>query len=69
MSDGFGVEGNEAVGMQLFLPAQISNDCPNVKIEPLGIGVSNSTDFINDWIVLHSYSSISSSGVQITGQA
>lgn len=66
---GFGIEGNEAVGVLLFLPAQISDHCTKVKTEPLSIGVSNPTDFINDWIVRHGYSSMSSSGVQITGQA
>ena len=55
--------------MLLFLPAQISDHCTKVKTESLSIGVSNPTDFINDWIVLHGYSSMSSSGVQITGQA
>lgn len=55
--------------MLLFLPAQISDHCAKVKTEPLGIGVPNPTDFINYWIVPHGYSSMSSSGVQITGQA
>lgn len=55
--------------MLLFLPAQISDHCTKVETEPFGIGMPNPTDFINDWIVLHGYSSMSSSGVQITGQA
>jgi len=67
--DGFGIAGNEALGLILFLPVQIGDHCTKVKTEPLSIGVSNPTDFINDWIVRHSYSSMSSSGVQITGQA
>ena len=54
--------------MLLFFPAQIRHHCAKIKIEPLGIGVPNATDLINDRIVLHGYSSMSSSGVQITGQ-
>lgn len=65
--NGFGLEGEKLVGMLLLLPAQISHHCTKVKTEPFCIGVPNPADFINDWIVLHGYSSISSSGVQITG--
>jgi hypothetical protein len=39
-----------------------------IEIKTLGIGVPDSTDLINHWIVVHDYSSMSSSGVQITGQ-
>ena len=66
--DGLGIEGNKTVGMLLFFSAQIRDHRAKIKTEPLGIGVPNATDFINYGIFRRGYSSMSSSGVQMTGQ-
>ena len=54
--------------MLLFFPVQIRHHCAKIEIEPLGVCVPNTTDLVNYRIALHGYSSMSSSGVQITGQ-
>jgi len=67
--DRFRIERNKTVGMLLFPLAQIGDHCAKIETEPFGVGMPDSADFINNWVVLHDYSSMSSSGVQITGQA
>jgi hypothetical protein len=67
-SGGLGIEGNKVVGMLLLFSAQIHNHCAKIKTAPSGIGVPDATDLIDNWIVMHGWSSMSSSGVQITGQ-
>jgi hypothetical protein len=66
--DGLGFVGNKAVAVYLLFYAQIIRDSTQVKTKLPPIFVSNSADFINHWIIWHCYSSMSSSGVQITGQ-
>lgn len=67
--DWLGFQRNKPVGMFLFLLAQIGDHCAKIETESLGVRMPDSADFINNWVVLHGYSSMSSSGVQITGQA
>ena len=50
-----------------FLAAKILCDRVQVVVEALGIGVSNRSNFFNNWVFPHNYSSISSTGVQMTG--
>ena len=67
-ADGLGGKGDEAVGMRPLLLAQISHYRTHVETEPLSIGMADSANLVNHRIVLHGYSSMSSSGVHITGQ-
>ncbi len=64
-TDWFGIERNKTVSMPLFLLAQIGNHCAKIETEPFGIGMPDSADFINNWVVLHDYSSIPTIGGSI----
>lgn len=62
-------KGNEAVRVLLLMLPQVGCHRAQIVAKLFGILLSDASDFINDGVVLHGYSSINSSGVQITGQA
>ena len=47
----------------------IADDLANIEVELRGKLLSDGADVVNNWIAGHGYSSINSSGVQITGHA
>lgn len=54
--------------MLLLVFAQVGRQGAKIVVELLGVFLANASDFVKNGIGWHDYSSISSSGVQITGQ-
>ena len=67
LGEGFGRKRDELPPLAYRCLLQGAHDGFDVIVVALGKGFANGANFLDDWIWGHCHSSISSSGVQITG--